>query len=171
MKPDYKWKIKNKLRNHPFIRELILLFLMVGILYFGIKGVLILGLRTPSPMMGVEGTSMIHPDNSWKNYYEERGYDPDEFPFQGGLHEGDLVIIKGIDPSNVEVGDVIVWKNETGHSTIHRVVEVSKGLGTWYFRTKGDHNLIKDPVIIQPDDVLGKAIFSIPYLGYPSRWI
>lgn len=172
METRYGGKIKNELRKHPFIRDVVLLSLMIGIIYFGVKGVLILGLQNPSPMMGVEGTSMIHPDNSWSNYYEERGYDPDEFPFQDGLQPNDLVIIKGIGSTqNVEVGDVIVWKDETGRSTIHRVVDVSKGPRGWYFKTKGDHNLIKDPYIIRPDDVLGKAIFSIPYLGYPSRWI
>lgn len=172
MRSKYDGTIKGKLRRHPFIRDLILLALMVGIIYFGVKGALILGLRTPSPMMGVEGTSMIHPDDSWKSYYEQHGYDPEEFPFQSGLQPGDLVFIKGIDsPKEVEVGDIIVWEDRTGTSTIHRVVEIGKGPGGWYFKTKGDHNLIKDPGIIRPDEVLGEAILSVPYLGYPSRWI
>ena len=39
------------------------------------------------------------------------------------------------------------------------------------FRTKGDANKNVDANLIEPNQVLGKAIFSIPYLGYLATYI
>lgn len=153
----------------PFVRDLVSIFLLVGILFFGIKGILILSFQTSSPMMGVSSGSMNHKGNGWKEYYINKGIKPENFPFQKGLQKGDLVFVQGVDSlGDIQVGDVVVWQRKQ-ESIIHRVVNVNLEKG--YFDTKGDANpgyAIERRIHIS--DVIGKAVFSIPYLGYPSIW-
>lgn len=158
--------IRNKLRRYPFVREIISLLLLVGVIYFGVKGAMVLALQTTSPIMGVSQDSMTHPDESWRNCYENTS----EFPFRGGLQPGDLVIIEGVDsPEDVNVGDVIIWEKGE-RRIIHRVAENGKDAKGLYFRTRSDKYKDLDPVKVRLDDIAGKATFSIPYLGYPSIW-
>lgn len=160
----------DKLREYSLIRDVISLFIIVGILYFGIKGILILGLQTSSPMRGVKFDSMTHPDNSWRAYYEARHYDTSSFPFQGGVQPGDLVILKGVhSPEDVKIGDVIVWKRGRG-PIIHRVAAKDNDGESFYFRTRSDKYGSMDRRI-RLNDIMGKVIFSVPYLGYPSTWV
>lgn len=158
--------IKKSLEENPVIVEVISLFLVVGVIYFGVKGAMILGFRTPSPMMGVSSGSMRHLDGSWKNYYEQENYNPSTFPFQGGLERGDLVFVKGVDSFNdIQIGDVIVWQKGDGKRIIHRVADINEEQRS--FSTKGDANLESERGI-RLKHVIGKAVFSVPYLGYPS---
>lgn len=164
--------LKDKLREYTLIREVISLFIIVGVLYFGVKGILILGLQTSSPMRGVTLDSMTHPknDNYWRIYYEDIGYDTSNFPFQGGIQPGDLVILKGVHSlEDVQIGDVIVWKRGRG-PIIHRVAVKDNDGESFYFRTRSDKYQVMDRKI-RVDDIVGEVIFSIPYLGYPSTWL
>lgn len=154
-----------------FLVELISLFLLVGTIYFGVKGVLVLGFRTTSPMMGVSSGSMYHHDNSWKNFYLNENYDPSEFPFQNGLQEGDLVLVEGVNSyEDIEIGDVIIWQKGQSKRIIHRVIEIDENSD--YIVTHGDNN---PPNAVETgirlEDVIGKAVYSVPYLGYPSLMV
>ena len=169
MADNWASKAGRRLRRFSFIKEVVSFLLLVGVIYFGIKGALILGLRTPSPMMGVVGTSMTHSGDNWTQGYENIGRDPSEFPFQGGLQPGDLVVIQGLkSPADLEVGDVVVREGSRG-LIIHRIIETEGRDGVWYFKTKGDNNLFADSSV-PFRDIVGKAIWSIPYLGEPTRW-
>lgn len=162
--------IRDRISVHPLLYEIISLLLLVGIIVFAVKGGLILGLQSSSPIMGVSSGSMTHSDDSWKYYYYRENYDPSEFPFQRGIREGDLVFVKGVDSyEDISVGDVVIWwDGDRELKIIHRIVEINKDRN--YIRTKGD-------AVPQPDDkipfknIIGKAVFSIPYLGYPSQAI
>lgn len=149
--------------------EIISLILLVGIIYFLVKGGLVLGFRTPSPMMGVSSGSMDHADGSWKDYYVEKGYEVSEFPFQNGLQKGDLVFVRGVNSiEDIERGDVVVfWWGRGGQRKriIHRVAEINEDKGT--ISTKGDANLVLERDIYIKN-VIAKAVTSVPYLGYPS---
>lgn len=161
-------RARKGLKKHPMIRELLSLLLILGAVYLGVKGAMILSLQTTSPMMGVSGTSMTHEDSSWKTYYYDHGAEPSSFPFKGGLNPGDLILVRGIGSINdVEIGDVVIWDKGKG-ATIHRVAKIN--LKNDYIRTKGDHNPVLDYEIIHPKHIVGKAIVSIPYLGFPALW-
>ncbi len=153
--------------------EFISLLLLVGVVVFGVRGALILGLRTTSPMFGISSGSMEHSDDHWQEYFLKRNYDPSDFPFQQGLQKGDLVFIRGVDSlDDVQVGDVIVFHSTWGiedRLIIHRIADVNRSEG--YVITKGDANPNPDPEVIPLEAIRGKAIFSIPYLGYPSTII
>ena len=82
------------------------------------------------------------------------------------LEGGDLVIVQGAPPSNIQVEDIIVFDPPQGVRTIHRVTKMQVLQdGTMQFKTKGD-------AVEQEDDwvseqyVLGRVIYRIPYLGY-----
>jgi signal peptidase len=39
------------------------------------------------------------------------------------------------------------------------------------FRTKGDANEVTDTALVDKEDVVGKAVFCIPFLGYLAAFI
>jgi signal peptidase len=81
------------------------------------------------------------------------------------IHVGSIVVVRRVNPEDVNVGDIIAFK--VGESkAIHRVVGKVVGGGSFYFRTKGDANEDPDPWIVKPEDVLGKLYLVIPYYGY-----
>ena len=78
---------------------------------------------------------------------------------------GSIVIVKGVNAEDVEVGDVIAF--QTGDSrTLHRVIDKIVENGSFYFRTKGDANEDPDPWIVRPEQVRGGLLLTIPYYGY-----
>jgi len=86
------------------------------------------------------------------------------------LKKSDIVFIKGADKSELEIGDIIVYKNEKGF-TIHRIIELNKET----LKTKGDANNISDK-LIKYEDVVGKTVnlsgkpLRIPKLGNVTTW-
>ncbi|WP_457555276.1 signal peptidase I [Candidatus Pyrohabitans sp.] len=91
--------------------------------------------------------------------------------------KGDLVVIKGIAPEEVKVGDIIVYYNPFKHiPVVHRVVAIEEIDGKRYFITKGDNNRTnpypdQDPrVMLAPpvseQNLKGKVIFWIPKIGW-----
>ncbi len=162
--------VLNSTRISPFVRSLVSIFLLVGVLFFGIRGILILSLQSSTPMRGVSSGSMHHTDNGWKDFYIERGINPENFPLQNGIQKGDLIFIKGVDSFNdIQVGDVVMFGEAYGKPIVHRVYEINLEEG--YICTHGDA-LDEDQVEIgiSFSEVKGKVVFSIPYLGYPSIW-
>ncbi|NJE76765.1 signal peptidase I [Thermococcus sp. ES12] len=89
------------------------------------------------------------------------------------FNPGDMVVIEKIEPSAVTVGDVIAFHppNAKDEKTLvtHRVVEVIHNGSRTYFQTKGDNNEDRDPYLVPLENVVGKAVFSLPYLGYLTR--
>ena len=80
------------------------------------------------------------------------------------LKPGDLIVVKQIDPSAVEVGDIVTVKSETGVFT-HRVFEKKFEDGVYLFKTKGDANEDPDPGWWNASQIMGKTVFVIP-LGH-----
>lgn len=82
---------------------------------------------------------------------------------------GDLIYVKSVDPSSVEVGDPITFVlNEELVVATHRVVAIDNENQCFY--TKGDANeTIDEPVHF--NNVIGVPRFSIPWLGYVSDYV
>jgi len=125
-----------------------------------------IALRTPVPLATVESSSMIPT-----------------------LNIGDVVIIVGVDPNDIKVGDIIVYNKVSLMPSkkpailplktpiIHRVIGVVKVEDKVFFITKGDANIAKDSWYVPPEGVLGKAVMineyplRIPYVGYFSLFL
>lgn len=87
------------------------------------------------------------------------------------FERGDAVIYKKIkDKNSLKVGDIIVFK-QFDEIEVHRIVYISLKDKKYFFRTKGDNNGIVDKAIVKEDNIIGKYIFKIKYIGYPSVWL
>ncbi|MFB6068367.1 MAG: signal peptidase I [Halobacterium sp.] len=87
------------------------------------------------------------------------------------IHAGDVVVVDGVDPANVEEGDVITFEPPSDHQidselVTHRVVEVVRRDGELFFRTKGDANEEPDQALVPAENVVGTVQFHIPKIGY-----
>ncbi len=165
-------RTKRWMKRHSIVYEIIISLLIVGGVYFGVRGSLSLAMRTDEPYRAVISQSMNHGDESWRNYFITQGYDTSNFPIQGGFERGDLLFIEGVNPlMDVKVGDVIVFDVPTQSIPIvHRVFAINNSDGEIYFTTKGDNNSSVLPFesYIKPAQVRGKVVFVIPKIGYLS---
>lgn len=86
------------------------------------------------------------------------------------LMVGDIAIIKKCKANDIIEGDVIEYQME-GYTVIHRVVSKKQTNGEYSFITKGDNNAKEDVKPVTEDQLIGKAIFKVKYLGYPAIWL
>ncbi len=85
---------------------------------------------------------------------------------------GSLVLSKPTE--DYQIGDIVTFKaeedrlvNNPKYTITHRIFEINETeIGIEYV-TKGDANDTRDSQAISKDLILGKTIFSIPFLGYP----
>jgi signal peptidase I len=138
-------------------------------------------LNTQYPALAVVSGSMCVPYNG--------ACDGRFHPFERTLHIGDLIIVQGVNPVDLNAeypnSDIIVF-HEPGNPEdliVHRIVAVDEINDTLYFRTKGDGNShIKWPDTPSPsqydpwktngvdgvreDLVVGKVVMRIPWVGH-----
>ena len=86
-------------------------------------------------------------------------------------HVGSLVYVKPMDSTKLVVGDVITFRLSGSTLATHRIMEVVEQDGEMAFRTKGDANDHPDNGLVKPSSVVGKVMFSVPYLGYVTAYI
>lgn len=85
-------------------------------------------------------------------------------------HVGSLIYVKACDPADVEVGDPITFVlDEDLNVATHRVIEIDAE--NEHFYTKGDANNAPDGAPVYFKNLIGRPVFTIPYLGYFSNWI
>jgi signal peptidase I len=143
--------------------SLVLAFLIIKFILFPL---LSLATGTALPLVIVESCSMYHSDGLQEvlqnPVYQEYGItDASGWSFRNGINKGDIIFVVG--PKNIRVGDVIIFGAGTPNPIIHRVIRLND-----FITTKGDHNsaLLQVEQQINPNQVLGKAVFRIPYLGW-----
>ena len=86
------------------------------------------------------------------------------------LYVGDIAIIKKCNANDVNTGDIIQYQME-GYTVIHRIIEKKQKNGELYFVTKGDNNNTPDQQEVKEEQLIGKVIFKIRYIGYPAIWL
>lgn len=83
---------------------------------------------------------------------------------------GDLLYVKEVDPTTIQVGDDITFVlNEELVVATHRVIRVDAENQCLY--TKGIANEIEDGDPVHFKNVIGVPLFSIPKLGYVSNFV
>lgn len=80
---------------------------------------------------------------------------------------GDICIIQKI--KEIEEGDVIEYQSNNIF-ILHRVIKKVESNDGYYYYTKGDNNTDQDLLPVKEEQVIGKVIYTIQYLGYPSVW-
>lgn len=71
---------------------------------------------------------------------------------------------------DIEIGDIVAFKLQTGELVTHRTIEETKIDGITYFMTKGDNNDMADGFTVNIQNYYGETIYSIPGLGYFMDW-
>ena len=134
---------------------------------FGFLGILRLSLKTDDPLVVVISESM-----------------------EPTIYRGDLLIIQGINPAEIENGTIILYDSLGLWPPPHRQIEVpivhrviSKYMnetdGKWYFITLGDNNDDTDPpdgpfgdeIPVPEDRVIGIVKTIIPKIGLVKLWM
>lgn len=83
---------------------------------------------------------------------------------------GSLIYVKEVEPSEIRVGDPITFvMNKDLVVATHRVIGIDTE--NQQFLTKGDANESPDAGGVYFPNLIGKPLFSIPYLGFFSHWI
>ncbi len=77
---------------------------------------------------------------------------------------GSLVYTKSVEFEDLEVGDVVSYKLSENTMVTHRVNSINTDNNTLI--TKGDANDNVDGSEVQNSQIVGKVIFTVPYLGY-----
>ena len=172
--------------KNDYFKTVIAIVLIVAIVlgfFFGLE----LALNTPYPMLTVESGSMSVPYgasdyNLWLTLTH---------PFDRTLSVGDIIIVQGIDPKNLNTNypnsDIIVFHDPMNPSEliVHRIIGTEVVGNTTYFLTKGDGNgnpwpqappgpessldpwdRISSPRGVPQNMVVGKVIMRIPWFGW-----
>lgn len=87
---------------------------------------------------------------------------------------GDAVVVREVPANQIQVGDVITFQPRNGGDVpvTHRVAEVLVlSDGSRAFVTKGDANEDADAGAVTPDQVVGKVVVTLPYLGHVVAFV
>ncbi|MBR9677174.1 signal peptidase I [Candidatus Woesearchaeota archaeon] len=169
--------------------SIILAFLLIKFIVYPGLGLL---LGAKYPIVAVVSGSMEHDgsfDTWWaspancnnavctqEDFYQNVGITQQTFQtfdFQNGFNKGDIMILYS--PKKIEVGDVIVFQARQPEPIIHRAITINSQT----VQTKGDHNLDQiippnkgqiDERAINKENIIGKAVIRVPYLGYLKIW-
>ena len=82
---------------------------------------------------------------------------------------GSLIYVKKVEPSEIEVGDVITYVLPSETPSTHRVVRIDEENQLFY--TKGDANEIEDGAPVHFKNLIGSPVLKMPYLGYVAYYI
>jgi len=133
-------------RKNPAARVILLILILFAATY-GSVAVLRIVLRTESPLMVVSSGSMIPT-----------------------LNVGDIILVRGIDPSAVTVGTIIIFHSPYDYQMpiVHRVIAVTNDQNSIYFQTQGDNNPGPDGWRVPAEDLMGVYVAKLPYVGLIS---
>ncbi len=177
---NFIWKDDSLLS---WIVSLVLAFIIVKFIFFPLLSLIF---ATSLPLVVVESGSMHHPGgfignslglNSnfeiwWQEkspWYLENSINKTEaanWPLKTGLEIGDIVLVSGY--GKFEIGDIIIFSADQEHPVIHRIINIQEIDGKTYYSTKGDNNpgQIANEKQIPEEDIIGKALFKVPKLGW-----
>lgn len=155
-----------------FLVDAILVILIGKFLIYPAIG---FALGTDYPIVAVVSSSMDHHgmnfDAWWAEngkWYEDRNITKEQFETfykPNGFLKGDVFVVKGVNISDLKVGDIIVY-SVAGRSDpiIHRVISTD----TKNLATKGDANSDQIPFeqAISPEQIQGKAVAWAPKIGW-----
>lgn len=166
-----------------WIVNIILAFVLIKFIVYPGLGLL---LGTNYPIVAVVSSSMEHNGMDFQSWWQTHGdfyskFNITEgefmdFSLVDGFNKGDIMVLSGAPPVGVKIGDVIVYKSGMPDPIIHRVIDIKNVDGVYYFQTKGDNNQgqIQTPWLDETDvlqsQILGKAAFRVPYLGWIKIW-
>ncbi|WP_055283778.1 signal peptidase I [Thermococcus sp. EP1] len=88
-----------------------------------------------------------------------------------GISPFSLVIVSP--ESDIKIGDVILYEVELSkkkYKVLHRVIDIKEREGQIIYMTKGDNRGYIDAWYVNKEDIIGKLLISVPYVGYVSYY-
>jgi hypothetical protein len=173
--------IKKLWKNEYFQTAIIVALIVVVVFGFWFGSQLALNTKIPPALAVVSGSMCIPYDGLCDGWTH---------PFDRTLHVGDIIIIQGVDPNDLNTNypnsDIIVYQNpwfpnDPDAKIVHRIVGKEVINGTLYFYTKGDGNGATeadkwpntpdrseyDPWNPVPANLIyGKVVMRIPWIGH-----
>jgi len=167
-----------KLWKNEYIQTAIVIGL-IALIIFGFWYGSQVALNTPYPALAVVSGSMCVPYDG--------ACDGGFHPFARTLHIGDLIIVQGVNPADLNAdypnSDIIVFHkpSDPEELIVHRIVAEEERDDVLYFYTKGDGNGANkwpstpssseydpwnDRQGVPEDLVVGKVVMRIPWLGH-----
>jgi len=93
-----------------------------------------------------------------------------KFSFKNGFNKGDLMVLVGKEPKDINTGDIIVFQGNRQDPVIHRVIKKWHQDDQYHFQTKGDRNERSYHEVRETDiteeRIIGTATARIPFLGW-----
>lgn len=90
------------------------------------------------------------------------------------FHVGSLIYVQQVNYKQLQVGDPITYKIDEKTVVTHRIIEVlidEEDPEVIRYFTQGDANKMPDATSVHYKNILGKPVFTIPYLGYLADYI
>lgn len=86
---------------------------------------------------------------------------------------GSIIYVRDVDYKTLEVNDPVTFLLDEDTVATHRIVEIipDEENQVIRYRTKGDANETVDGKLLHCNNILGKPVFHIPYLGYIVNYI
>ena len=79
---------------------------------------------------------------------------------------GSILVSRPVTPDSINVGDIVTFSGSGRDRFItHRVTAIGQPNGI-VFTTKGDANNAEDPYTVPAENVVGKVLVHIPFLGF-----
>lgn len=83
------------------------------------------------------------------------------------ISRGDIVLIQKVDPGSLKEQDVILYAMDD-IQVFHRIIKIEYVQGVKQYTLKGDNNQYQDPKAVLGEQIIGKHIATIPYIGWPG---
>ena len=86
------------------------------------------------------------------------------------IKTGAVVVVKPV--ADYKVGDIVTFNNRDGNIPVtHRIIGTADENGRSLFVTKGDANEEEDSRKVAVADIIGKLLFSVPFMGYVLEFL
>lgn len=88
------------------------------------------------------------------------------------LPPGTLLIVRPVDPDDINIGDVITYQIKSGEPGVitHRVIAAGvNSKGERVFTLQGDNNAAADPDPVREVQIQGRLWYSVPYIGWVNN--
>jgi len=83
---------------------------------------------------------------------------------------GDVIVVAPVETEQIEVGDIVVFQYPDQDERMvitHRIIGIDTETGL--YSTRGDANNAPDRFFISRNDIIGRPVFLIPFVGFATE--
>jgi signal peptidase I len=90
---------------------------------------------------------------------------------QPTFHAGDVIVTVDTPVHSLQVNDIITFRSPDNPKSLmtHRIIKILYDTQVLTFQTKGDANEDPDQYVVSSEQVVGRMVLAIPYVGYVGQ--